>query len=751
MEELIMNPRLLIGIITTECHTEYQGEIMRGILSQGFKSNCDLAVICSLNNFFIETPHKINEKAIYKLILSDVFDGFIYDRNSFKNESIKEYIDHLCTKAEKPVMLMDYNDHKHFETTMADDIDAFEKLTDHLIDVHGCKKIYCLTGIKGTLAAEERLRGYLRSMKKHHLSMDKTYYSYGDFWKTAPIDYAQKILSGRLDKPDAVVCANDIMAVTLADTLIKGGMRVPEDVAVIGFDASTEGYHFNPSITSCKRPNFQLGAEALRRLYRIITGKICSKVPDEVCEIRLGRSCGCSENPDLKRETKRQMRIVERFHSKMDCSDMMIDISNTKDVSSLVDRVDNYTYLIHKINHMYMCFTEKFLNAVNNGHKSRLDFNEYEPVNICYDKMAVFRNQPHGYCNSAGEAIKVFCRSRKQASAFYISPLHYNENFFGFTAISFGKHPITYNKLYHQWIGYVNLALEKVRMQSEMNATLKKLDSIAVYDNITGLLSKNGFEMVLNKKIEECSDLCGNITYIHIELTELKNFYYKNGYSKTCEAVKVITDNLKSCLKEDEICGAMNVGCYGIVSFEENRAEIIFEQLKKKLQNINNMGQGSSVCFTMGLSSSSISDKIDLQDMLYNAATNKIHTYSKQEVSVNPQFEKLCSLRNNMRKNPELSWSISEISDGMFISKSYLQKIYKSYFNISIIEELIKFRLEKAKKLLIESDKTVTDIARDCGYSTYNYFARQFRSAENVSPSQYREIHLNKNTEASQK
>ena len=104
-----------------------------------------------------------------------------------------------------------------------------------------------------------------------------------------------------------------------------------------------------------------------------------------------------------------------------------------------------------------------------------------------------------------------------------------------------------------------------------------------------------------------------------------------------------------------------------------------------------------------------------------------------------------------MRKNPELSWSISEISDGMFISKSYLQKIYKSYFNISIIEELIKFRLEKAKKLLIESDKTVTDIARDCGYSTYNYFARQFRSAENVSPSQYREIHLNKNTEASQK
>ncbi|MCD7810640.1 MAG: helix-turn-helix transcriptional regulator [Ruminococcus sp.] len=77
----------------------------------------------------------------------------------------------------------------------------------------------------------------------------------------------------------------------------------------------------------------------------------------------------------------------------------------------------------------------------------------------------------------------------------------------------------------------------------------------------------------------------------------------------------------------------------------------------------------------------------------------------------------------------------------MFISKSYLQKIYKSYFNKSIIEELIQFRLDKAKKLLIETDLSVTEIANECGYSTYNYFVRQFRAAENLSPSQFRAVH----------
>lgn len=267
-----MKSRLLIGIITTDCHTEYQSEIMRGMISQAFKSSCDVAVLCPLDNFFIETTHKLNGKSIFKLILSDIFDGFLYDRNSLKNVKIQKYVDGLCTLSKKPVMLLDYGDHNQFETTMANDIDAFELLTDHLIDVHGCKKIYCLTGNKGVLCAEERLRGYLRSMKKHNLPIDKTYYHYGDFWITSGIELAQKILSGKLEKPDAVVCGSDIMAVSFADTLIKGGLikgglRVPEDIAVMGFDASMDVYQFNPSITSCKRPNYQLGAETFRRLY----------------------------------------------------------------------------------------------------------------------------------------------------------------------------------------------------------------------------------------------------------------------------------------------------------------------------------------------------------------------------------------------------------------------------------------------------------------------------------------------------
>ena len=124
---------------------------------------------------------------------------------------------------------------------------------------------------------------------------------------------------------------------------------------------------------------------------------------------------------------------------------------------------------------------------------------------------------------------------------------------------------------------------------------------------------------------------------------------------------------------------------------------------------------------------------------MYKATMNKVFSYTISEPTSNPQFEKLCLLRNRIMKNPELPWNISEIAESLYLSKSYLQKIYKSYFGKSIIEEMIEFRIGNAKTLLSQTDMTVTEISRECGYSSYNYFVRQFRTSEGCSPSEYRD------------
>lgn len=734
-----MNKRILIGVIITDCHVDFQVEIMRGIISQAFKSKCDIAVITPLHNFYSDSLHKDTEREIFKLILSDKFDGFIYDRNTFCNEEIRKYIDDLCTKSGKPVMLLDYGNHKLFETTSVDDSEAFEAITDHLIDVHNFKKIYCLTGPKNIYCSEERLKGYIRSMKKHKLFFDKSYYEYGNFWTDGAKAYAEKIIKGEIERPEAIVCGNDVCATALTETLINNGIRVPEDIAVTGYDASIEGYQFEPSITSYVRPNFQLGTEAFRRLYRIITGKICSKVPDENGNLRVGRSCGCEENKKIKKNIRRKMKICNDFETRLLYGDMLFDITNADNLQLFFDKLDNYTHLLYKMNRFCICLTEKYLNMQSNPKTEQLTFEADDKVSIKMAKSAVRREPTDNTFFNSSELIPVFNTKRNYPSAYYISPLHYNDNFFGYAAISFGKEANSFTSLYLQWINYVNVALEQVRIKSVMQSTILSNNKALLYDDSTGLYSRNGLRYKFDNMIKSLSKADASISCICVELASLKKIYYQCGSEKMERIISGFANALRSCLKNDEFCGAWASNYYAIITIHHDRTTEIFNDMCVKVSESHYYDESYDVAFSIGDCSTSLSPTPDLSEIIYKASVNKVNSYTIQESNVNPQFEKLCMLRNSIRKNPERPWNISEIADSLYLSKSYLQKIYKSYFNKSIIEEMIQFRIDKARELLTNTDATVTDIARECGYSSYNYFVRQFKMCEEISPSEYRE------------
>lgn len=746
-----MKKKILIGVIITDCHVDFQSEIMRGIISQAFRSSCDVAVIAPLHNFYLNTYtnsiHKDTEKEIFKLILSDRFDGFIYDRNTFYDEEIRKYIDSLCTKSGKPVMLLDCGDHKCFETTSVDDCGAFEAITDHLIEAHNYKKIYCITGPKNIFCSEERLRGYMNSMKKHRLYFDSSYYEYGNFWADTAKEFAGKIIGGKLERPDAVVCGNDVSAIALSEALIAGGLKVPEDIAVTGYDASMDSYQSEPSITSYVRPNFQLGTEAFRRLYRIITGKICRKVPNENGELRIGRSCGCTENPRLKKSIRRKIEINNRFESNLLYGDMLFDITNADNIQLFSDRLDNYTYMLYKMNRLCICLTEKFTNAVSDGHTGPLTFESGDKVSMIINKSAIKRENADGALFSSNGLIPFFDERRNYPSAYYISPLHYNDNFFGYAAISFGKEPLSFTSLYIQWINYVNVALEQVRIKSIMNNTILHTSKAMLYDESTGLYNRNGLKFAFEDMLKKLPENISELHCICIELTSLQKTYYQCGNEITDRIVAGFTNALKSCLNSDELCGLWSSNYIAVITSLPDRTSGIFNELCVKISGSHkNAGESYDMDFSIGDCLVPLLPVPDLSEIVYKATVNKVSSYTVQESGSNPQFEKLCMLRNSIRKNPERPWNISDIADSMYLSKSYLQKIYKNYFGRSIIEEMIQFRTDKAQDLLENTDETVTDISRKCGYSSYNYFVRQFKMCKKMSPSEYREnVRKNKN------
>ena len=734
-----MSRRILIGVVIADCHIDFQCEILRGIITQAFKSNCDIAVIAPLHDFSVSSVHKNAEKTIFDLILSDSIDGIIYDRNTFHNEDICRHIDDLCRRSEKPVMLLDHNDHKSFETTSVDDREAFETITDHLINVHGYKRIYCLTGPKNTFSGEERLAGYRSSMKRHGIAVGADWCQYGDFWTEAPKKLAKQILSGELERPEAIVCGNDVMAITLTKLFTDAGLLVPGDIAITGYDASMEGYQSTPSITSYCRPNFQLGAESVRRLYRIITGKICSRVPNENGELRLGESCGCAENQGLRRNIQRNISINSRFETQLLYGDMLFDITNADNIATFADRLDNYTYFLHKMRRVRICLTKSYIDSTVDKNAEELSFRVGDEMKVILAKSAIWRESESRSFFSSSTLLPDYSEERSYPSAFFISPLHYNNNFFGYCAVSFGKEPRSFSSLYMKWINYVNVALEQVRIKAIMNRTILNTSKALLYDHITGLLNRSGIEQEFSTKLSAHS---GNsfIECAAFELHGLKKAYYQSGEEKSNSIMAAFAKKLRSCIRGREICGAWAAQTLCVISPDEGRAEEIYSELCGKIKETQFSGdENCNIDFTVGVCGLEITPSADLSDAMYRATVNRVFSYAISEPTSNPQFEKLCLLRNRIMKNPELPWKINEIAESLYLSKSYLQKIYKSYFGKSIIEEMIQFRIDNAKTLLSQTDMTVTEISRECGYSSYNYFVRQFRSCEGVSPSDYRD------------
>lgn len=104
----------------------------------------------------------------------------------------------------------------------------------------------------------------------------------------------------------------------------------------------------------------------------------------------------------------------------------------------------------------------------------------------------------------------------------------------------------------------------------------------------------------------------------------------------------------------------------------------------------------------------------------------------------------LLALRRRISSAPQLPWNISDMARELHISAGYLQLLYKQKFQISCMDDVINFRLFKARDLLTYTAQSIAEIAEQCGYNNTEHFCRQFHKNLGLSPGQYRKSQQNK-------
>jgi LacI family transcriptional regulator len=147
-----------------------------------------------------------------------------------------------------------------------DNLTGAHTAVTHLVRL-GRRRIALITGPSGSLAAEDRKRGYLNALVERRLLVDEGLIIHGDFTEDSSYRAMERLLA---KEPDAIFVASDSMALGAMRALREVGKRVPEEVAVVGFDDLPQAVTADPPLTTIRQPIQRAGVLAVEMLIDIL-------------------------------------------------------------------------------------------------------------------------------------------------------------------------------------------------------------------------------------------------------------------------------------------------------------------------------------------------------------------------------------------------------------------------------------------------------------------------------------------------
>jgi DNA-binding LacI/PurR family transcriptional regulator len=167
-------------------------------------------------------------------------------------------------------------------------------LVDHLINVHARRRILFL---RGPIDQEDSLRreaGYRTALQENGIPLDENLILNGDFERGVAYSVMNEFIDGKERVTfDAVFTGDDDAAIGVLKALHEHGLRVPEDVAVIGFDDLGFAPFLNPPLTTVRAPTERVGRIAAEQLFELLQDHPSNDVTVLPTEVIYRRSCGC--------------------------------------------------------------------------------------------------------------------------------------------------------------------------------------------------------------------------------------------------------------------------------------------------------------------------------------------------------------------------------------------------------------------------------------------------------------------------
>ncbi len=277
----------IIGVIIPETVNKLFVDPFFALLLRGITDTCNTRGYHLMLSLFSNPAHQ--EEIYRRLIYGNHLDGVIVASARMDDPLVHKLLDDGMQ-----AVLVGRHADSRVNYVDVDNVGAARMAVEHLIRL-GHRRIATITGPLNMVGGADRLRGYRQALEAHHLPLEEGLIAEGDFTEPSGTAAMQRLLPAA---PTAVFAASDSMAIGALKALREANLRVPEDVALVGFDDIPAVTAVEPALTTVRQPIERLGAMAADLLLNLLEDPPAPAAPAHrivlPAELIVRDSCGAS-------------------------------------------------------------------------------------------------------------------------------------------------------------------------------------------------------------------------------------------------------------------------------------------------------------------------------------------------------------------------------------------------------------------------------------------------------------------------
>ena len=566
----------------------------------------------------LNTDKDKSEYSIFRLPDLKQFDGMIVQSNQIVLKQARADVQKMILDSGIPAVSIGCAV-EGASFVYFDNREAQYAMTDHVIREHSASRLVYLTGIMDNDCPEgaQRLDGFMAACRDNQVP-EENVEVIRCTWRTSDgVNVGRIWLREGYPLPDAFVCANDEMAIGLMETLQEGGVRIPDDVRICGFDNLTSAELSSPRLSTVHADHSKLDYFAADILMKMIRGEVGRDNFPFGFELICSQSCGCSNTPrsDMIRDLYfQQTRFLRTFYLQQDqMAEDLFEASDLRDLMQIISRNNK----IFGCDNIYLCINEFYFNNYDKSmwpHRAKRFDDTMVLLNCCADFDA---DEKSFVRFPTSQLLPEEIMKKEHFLIFY--PVHYSTYSIGYIGLN-GICSAAKLNLHESIFNFLEIAIENVRKKSLLQNLNDTLDNLYVHDALTGLYNRFGLSRFGQQFYDNLMAAEGGVQIIFIDLDNMKNINDRYGHETGDRALKAAAGILQSTCSPDAFI--MRYGGDEFIIIDSGRNAALPEQLQAAADEFNtSSGEEFAIGFSLGVILSDAAERKPIEDCIKTADT----------------------------------------------------------------------------------------------------------------------------------